>query len=208
MHALDNLFQSYGYTAVFLGIMLESIGLPLPGESLMIGAAIYAATTHKMDIYVLVPLAAAGAISGDQIGFFLGRWIGFRVLARWGRKIGLTEERLGLGRYLFKRYGGWVVFFGRFVAVLRTFAAMLAGALRMPWHTFLLWNALGGITWTTTYGFGAYALGDAAKRVSGPAGITLGVAGAAALVAAFIFIKRNESRLLEAAKQDMRKQPA
>jgi membrane protein DedA with SNARE-associated domain len=203
-HSIDNLLQSYGYAAIFLGVMLEAIGLPLPGESLMIAAAIYAGTTHHLDIRILVPVAAAGAISGDQIGYFAGRWIGFRVLSRWGHKIGLSDERLELGRFLFRRYGGAVVFFGRFVALLRTFAAALAGANRMPWHTFLLWNALGGICWTALYGFGAYALGDAAKRMSGPVGIGLGVVGGAALVAVVIFVRRNERRLMEEAQREMK----
>ena len=174
LEGLQHLLDQYGYGAIFLGIMLESIGLPLPGESLMIVAALYAASTHRLDIFAIVPFAAAGAICGDQIGYFLGRLIGFRLLAHWGRKVGLSDERLELGRFLFRKYGAWVVFFGRFVAFLRTFAALLAGANRMPWHSFLLWNAIGGIGWTTLYGFGAYALGDAAKRLSGPIGIRAG----------------------------------
>jgi membrane protein DedA with SNARE-associated domain len=203
-HELDTLFRDYGYWAIFLGVMLESIGLPLPGESLMIGAAIYAATTHNLDIFTLVPIAAAGAICGDQIGYFVGRWIGYRYLAEWGRKIGLTQDRLDLGRFLFRKYGAEVVFFGRFVALLRTFAALLAGANRMPWHSFLLWNSLGGIAWTSLYGFGAYLLGDAAKRISGPLGIALAVIAGAALLLAFVFVKRNETRLIEEAKAEMR----
>lgn len=203
-HELDTLFHDYGYWAIFLGVMLESVGLPLPGESLMIGAAIYAATTHNLDIFTLVPIAAAGAICGDQIGYFVGRWIGYRYLAEWGRKIGLTQDRLDLGRFLFRKYGAEVVFFGRFVAILRTFAAVLAGANRMAWHSFLQWNALGGVTWTCLYGFGAYLLGDAAKRISGPLGIALAVIGGAALLAAFVFVKRNETRLIEQAKAEMR----
>ena len=207
-HSLTHLLHDYGYAVVFLGIMLESIGLPLPGESLMIGAAIYAGTTHELNIFILVPLAAAGAISGDQIGYFLGRWIGYRVLAHWGRKLGLTEDRLELGRFLFRKYGGGVVFFGRFIAILRTFAALLAGANRMPWHTFLLWNSLGGIAWTGLYGFGAYVLGDAAKRVTGPVGIAMAVVGGAALLAGFLFVKRNERRLIEDARQEMKRTPS
>jgi membrane protein DedA with SNARE-associated domain len=201
--SLEGLIHHYGYAGVALGVMLESIGLPLPGESLMIAAAIYASTTQQVNIFVLVPLAAAGAIAGDQIGYFLGRSIGHKVLVHWGRKIGLSDERLELGQYLFRRYGAEVVFFGRFVAFLRTFAALLAGANTMPWHSFLLWNGLGGICWTCLYGFGAYALGDAAKRISGPVGITLGVIGAAALVVALIFVKRNEKRLLAEARRQM-----
>jgi membrane protein DedA with SNARE-associated domain len=198
---LDTLLKDYGYATVFVGVLLESTGAPLPGESLMIATAIYAATTHKLSILLVVPIAAAGAICGDQIGYGIGRWIGFRVLARWGRHVGLTEERLQIGQYLFRRYGGRVVFLGRFVALLRTFVALLAGANRMPWHRFLLWNALGGVAWTGLYGFGAYALGAAAKQVSGPAGIGLAVVGAGLLVAAFVFVKRNEKQLLEQAKQ-------
>ena len=204
-HALHNLFEQYGYAAIFAGIMLESIGLPLPGESLMIAAALYAATTHQLNILILVPVAAVGAISGDQIGYFVGRWIGFRMLARWGRKVGLSDERLALGRFLFRKYGAAVVFLGRFIAVLRTFAALLAGAHRMPWHSLLLWNALGGIGWTSLYGFGAYLLGDAAKHLSGPIGIVLAVIGASALLAAVVFVKRNESRLMEEARQEMKR---
>jgi membrane protein DedA with SNARE-associated domain len=207
LESLDGLFQQYGYGVIFLGVMLESIGLPLPGESLLIAAAIYAGTTHHLNIFVLTPVAAAGAIIGDQIGYFVGRWIGFRILARWGHKIGLSDERLDLGRFLFRRYGGAVVFFGRFVAILRTFAAVLAGANRMPWHTFLMWNALGGIAWTGLYSVSAYLLGDAAKRISGPVGLVLAVIGGAALVAAFIFVKHNERRLLENARQEMARSP-
>jgi membrane protein DedA with SNARE-associated domain len=202
---LQTMLQDYGYVAVGLGVLLEATGLPLPGESLMIGAAIYAATTHKLDIFILVPVAAAGAIIGDQIGYFIGRWIGFRVLARFGRKIGLSDERLELGRFLFRKYGGRVVFLGRFVAFLRTFVALLGGANRMPWHSFLLWNALGGIGWTSLYGFGAYLLGNAAKQLSGPVGVGLGVVGVAALIAGFLFVKRNETRLLEEARQEMQR---
>jgi membrane protein DedA with SNARE-associated domain len=207
LHALADLIHSYGYAAVFLGILLESIGLPLPGESLMIVAALYAASTHRLDIFALVPVAAAGAICGDQIGYFIGRGIGDPVLSRWGRKIGLTDDRLALGRFLFRRYGGPTVFLGRFVAVLRTFAAVLAGANRMAWHRFLLWNALGGVGWTSLYGFGGYALGDAAKRISGPVGVGLALAGGLALLAAVVFVHRNEQRLIEDARLEMERTP-
>ena len=204
LHPLDRLLEAYGYAAVFVGILLESMGLPLPGESLMIAAALFAASTSQMNIVLLVLAAAAGAICGDQIGYGIGRWVGYPVLVRWGRAVGLSEERLELGRFLFRRYGGGVVFFGRFVAVLRTFAAVLAGANRMPWHRFLLWNSLGGVGWTALYGFGAYGLGDAVKRVHGPVGIGLAVVGGVALIAAVVFVHRNESRLLAEARREMK----
>jgi membrane protein DedA with SNARE-associated domain len=200
---LDDLFHQYGYAVIFLAIMLESIGLPLPGESLLIAAALYAASSHHLNIFVIVPLAAAGAICGDQIGYGIGRWIGNRMLTRWGPKFGLTDQRLELGRFLFRKYGGAVVFLGRFIAFLRTFAALLAGANRMPWHSFLLWNSLGGIGWTSLYGFGAYVLGDAAKHIRGPVGVAVAVIGGAALLAAVIFVNRNESRLIADARREM-----
>jgi membrane protein DedA with SNARE-associated domain len=201
--SLHGLLDQYGYWVIFGGILLESIGLPLPGESLMIAAAVYAATSGRLNIFLIVPLAAVGAICGDQIGYGAGRWIGYRLLGRWGRRVGLSDERMALGQFLFRRYGAWVVFLGRFVAFLRTFAALLAGANRMPWPRFLLWNALGGVGWTALYGFGAYGLGDAAMRLRGPIGIGLGVVGGVALLAAVMFVKRNEKRLLEAARQEM-----
>jgi membrane protein DedA with SNARE-associated domain len=204
--SMDELLHHYGAAGVGLILLLESIGLPLPGESLMIAAAIYAATTHQIDIFVLVPVAALGAIAGDQIGYGLGRWIGYPVLAHWGRRFGISEERLRLGQFLFRRYGGAVVFGGRFIAFMRTFAAILAGANCMPWHTFLLWNGLGGICWTAGYGFGAYLLGDAAKRLSGPIGIALAMVGVATLVAALLFVKRHEKRLLAEAREEMARQ--
>ncbi len=203
LHALEHLLHEYGPAVIFLGIMLESLGLPLPGESLLIAASVYAATTHQVSIFVIVVAAAVGAICGDQIGYVIGRWIGLPALTRWGGRVGLTEERFELGRYLFHHYGGRIVFFGRFVAFLRTFAALLAGANRMEWRTFLVWNGLGGVAWTALYGFGAYLLGDAAKKVSGPVGIALAVVGGIVLIGALVFVKRNEKRLMEAAKRDM-----
>lgn len=203
--ALEALIHQYGYAAIFICVMLESLGLPLPGESLLIAVALYAAHTHRLDIFLVVAWAAAGAICGDQVGYLLGRGIGARVLARWGRKIGLSDERLELGRFLFRKYGGGVVFLGRFVAILRTCVAVLAGANRMPWHSFLIWNALGGIVWTALYGFGAYALGDAAKHIRGSVGIGLAVIAGIALLAAVRFIHRNQARLLAEAEREMRR---
>jgi membrane protein DedA with SNARE-associated domain len=83
-HSLDHLLHEYGYLTIFLGIMLEAVGLPLPGESLMIAAAIYAATGHELNIFILVFAAAVGAIAGEQIGYGIGRWVGLPALKRWG----------------------------------------------------------------------------------------------------------------------------
>ncbi|MEI9986191.1 MAG: DedA family protein [Aliidongia sp.] len=161
---MTELIHEHGVLAIGVLTTLESMGVPAPGESAIIAAALYAAETHQIGILPLIAAAACGAILGDNIGYVIGRQIGYRLIARFGQHIGLTPRRLKLGRYLFERYGSKVVFFGRFVAILRTFTALLAGANHMHWKRFVLYNALGGITWATLYGGGAYLL---AGRSSG-----------------------------------------
>ncbi len=207
LHHLDHLLVHYGYGLVGLVVMLESMGAPLPGESLLIGTALYCATTHKLDIGWVILVAIVGAVMGDNLGYLIGRSLGFRALARWGRHVGLTEERLTLGRYLFRRHGGKVVFFGRFIAVLRTFAALLAGANRMPWPSFLLWNALGGIGWAGGYTMAAYLLGSQVEKISGPIGIGFGIVAVLVIAGVFVFLKRNEKRLTEDALAAAKREP-
>jgi membrane protein DedA with SNARE-associated domain len=193
-HAMQAIHH-YGYGAVALAVGLESIGVPLPGEATLVAAAIYAGTTGRLDIALVIVAAAGGAIVGDNIGFWIGREAGFRLLRRYGPYVRLTPERLRLGHWLFRRHGGKVVFFGRFVSILRTFAALLAGANRMTWPHFLFYNAAGGIVWATLYGLGAFFLGQQLDRIAGPVGIALAAVAVAALAAAFLFLRKNEARL-------------
>jgi len=161
------LLRDHGAIVIGGITMVESIGIPAPGESAVIAGALYAATTHEFGI-------AAGAILGDNIGYLVGRNIGFRLLRRYGRRVGLTYARIKLGRYLFQRHGSKMVFLGRFIAILRTFTAVLAGANRMDWRRFLLANALGGSAWASLYGFGAFLLGQEAPRIMEPLAVILG----------------------------------
>jgi membrane protein DedA with SNARE-associated domain len=207
IETLQHWLHAYGYGVITLVIGLESMGLPLPGESLLIGAAIYASVTGKLAIEWIVLAAIVGAILGDNAGFAIGRAAGPRTLARYGPRLGLTAERQALGRYLFRRHGGKVVFFGRFLAVLRTFAALLAGANGMDWPRFLVWNAAGGIVWCTLYGFGAWALGDAAQRLSTPVGIALGIVTAALALFVVVQLRRHEAAWTQAALQSERAPP-
>ena len=200
---IHDLIARYSYGLIGGVICLESMGIPLPGESLLIATALYAAATGNIAIEWVVMAAAAGAIVGDNLGFIIGRRAGPPVLLRYGPRVGLTAARQRLGQFLFLRHGGKVVFFGRFVAFLRTFAAVLAGANRMPWGRFLLWNALGGIFWTCLYGFGAYLLGNQVHRLVGPFGITMGVIAAGVVVYAVLFVRRHEHRLLIQAEVEM-----
>lgn len=200
---LEHIIQHYGYGAVGIIICLEAMGLPLPGESLLIATAIYAATTHNLAIEWIVLAAAAGAIMGDNFGYLIGQRLGRPALERYGPRIGLTVPRQRLAQYLFFRYGGVVVFFGRFIAFLRVFAALLAGSNRMPWGRFLMWNALGGICWTHLYGIGAYVLGSQIHRLAGPLGLALGAVAVVVLVLFIRFLKQNEHRLIAEAETQM-----
>jgi membrane protein DedA with SNARE-associated domain len=192
---MHDLLVTYGYWALFAVITLESTGLPLPGESALIGAALYAGHTHRFELSLLILAAAAGAILGDNIGYWIGRELGFRLLLRFGHLVGLDERRLRLGQYLFLRHGGKIVFLGRFVALLRTFAALLAGVNRMDWRRFLLCNASGGILWSTLYSAGGFYLGETMREVSAPIRWTgLGLA-VVAVVAGAVFFRRNAARL-------------
>ena len=186
---------TYGYAIVALLIALESMGLPLPGEGALITASVYAGATQRLSLGLIVLAAIAGAVIGDNLGFWLGRRIGSRLLIRYGPLVGITAGRIKLGQYLFALHGGKVVFLGRFVAVLRALAAFLAGVNRMPWSRFFVFNVAGGIVWATLFGVGAYALGHRIHAVAGPVGLTaLGLA-LAGCVWLFRFVRRNEARL-------------
>jgi len=150
---------------------------------------------------LVIAAAAAGAILGDNIGYLAGREGGYRLLRRYGHLVRLDERKLKLGQYLFMTHGGKAVFFGRFVAVLRIWAAFLAGTYRLPWRRFLAYNAAGGVVWATVFGLGGYALGDNVHRVSGPIGIGGAVVGATLLLACVVILRRNEKRLTEEAER-------
>lgn len=203
MEAFEHLVQSHGYWVVGVVICLEAMGLPMPGESLLIAAAIYAATTHQLAIEWIVLAAAVGAIMGDNFGYLIGQRLGRPALERYGPRVGLTVGRQRLGQYLFFKYGGVVVFFGRFIAFLRTFAALLAGANRMRWGRFLMWNALGGIAWTHLYGISAYFLGNQVHRLVGPVGLVIGAVAVGIAVYVVLFLKKHEHRLIAEAEAEM-----
>jgi membrane protein DedA with SNARE-associated domain len=199
MHFADHLLREYGYGAITVALAIECAGLLFPGETIFFGSAVYASTTGHLNIYAIVLAAIGGAIAGNFIGFCIGRIIGARVLVRYGWRIGLTQRRLALGRYLFRRHGGKVIFFSRFVSVLRSFNPLLAGASEMPLRPFVCWTIVGGVAWPLLHGSFAYALGNTASRLSGRLQILLCVAVVAGVVLILRFVKRNEVRLEEIA---------
>lgn len=177
---LAQLLMTYGYWVVLLAVAVESAGFPVPGETMLLTAAVYAGLSGHLSLALVIASAAAGAILGDNAGYLIGRTVGERVLQRLGRSGGRSGRTLVVGRYLFERQGGKAVFFGRFVAVLRIFAALLAGATGMPWPRFALYNATGGVLWACVMGVLGYTLG---ASVIGPLGIA-GLVGASAIVLA------------------------
>ncbi|MGC1850567.1 MAG: DedA family protein [Pseudolabrys sp.] len=192
---LAHLIQTYGYWAIGGIVALESMGFPLPGETVLVAAAIYAGTTHDLEIIFVIVAAATGSVLGNIVGFWIGREGGYRLLLRYGHYVRLTERKFKLGQYLFLRHGGKIVFFSRFVAVLRAVAALLAGANRMNWSRFLLANAASGVVWATLYGVGAYYLGKEAHFLTKYTGLAVAVAAIMLLGGAIILVRRQGARL-------------
>lgn len=205
---IAHLLTAYGYLVVALMVGVEGMGVPLPGEATLIAAAIVAGTTRQLNIGLVIAAAVGGAIAGDNAGFWIGRSLGYGLLRRFGRYIGLTERRIRLGQYLVSRYGGTLVLVGRFIALLRTLAPFIAGANRMTWRRFAAFNAAGGISWATIYGLVAYWLGREAHGIMRRAGALLAVLGIAAIGAVWIFVRRNEERLEAEAERAAANQPA
>jgi membrane protein DedA with SNARE-associated domain len=200
---IDSWLESYGYLVVFLLVMIESIGVPVPGETALVAAALYAGSTHKLNIWGIVAAAAAGAIIGDNIGYGIGRYGGAKLLRRYGHKVHLHEGRLKIGIWLFRRHGGKVVFWGRFVSILRTWAAFLAGANHMEWRRFLFYNAAGGIVWASLYGFVYYVFGATLSRLSTKIDVSIGIASVVVLVAFVVWTRRKEAELQARAEREI-----
>ena len=199
--SLHHLIVHYGYAAVGLIVAIESMGIPAPCETALVVSAIYAASHPDLHIAGVIGAAAVGAILGDNVGYWLGREFGYPLLLRYGRYVGLTETRIKLGQYLFLRHGGMVVFFGRFIAVLRVLAAFLAGVNRMEWRSFLIANASGGILWSLVYGLGAYFFGATLFHAQRPVTIALVIVGVLIVVVAMRYVRAHEAELERRAEQ-------
>jgi membrane protein DedA with SNARE-associated domain len=172
-----------GYPLLFALIAVETMGIPVPGEAALLTAAIIA-SRGDLDIEIVIALAAAAAILGDNIGYLIGRHGGRRLLARPGRFEVQRRRVLQYGEPFFARHGGKAVFFGRWMAWLRIWSAWLAGINRMRWPSFVFWNAAGGIVWAVSVGLVAYYLGEAGDRAIK----TAGVAGGAGVVVSAVVI--------------------
>jgi membrane protein DedA with SNARE-associated domain len=203
MSSVHELLKAYGLWALFLGITLQCSGIPLPGETMLVSAALYAGSTHRLGIGSVMLVAATAATAGGMIGYETGRCIGLRVLMHYGKYVRLDERRLKVGQYLFLRHGGKIVFFGRFVDPLRIFAAVLAGTNRMSRPYFLLMNAFGGICWVLLIGGGAYLFGEQMKRVAGPVNLLLVIVAIGLVVSGVIFFRHHEKELEQRAERSI-----
>jgi membrane protein DedA with SNARE-associated domain len=186
---VDHLVEVAGYPLLFVLVMAESGGAPIPGETALITAGVLA-SRGKLQIEWVIVTAAAAAIVGDNIGYAIGRKGGRWLLERPGRFHRQRLEVLETGEPFFKRHGAKAVFFGRFLLGLRVWASWLAGATRMHWRTFVVWNALGGITWATGIGLLAYFLGNSAGNAIETFGIYGLVAVLVAIVSAIVLHRR------------------
>jgi len=190
--ALIDIPANVGYTLVFVLVAIETMGIPVPAETALIGAALLA-HRGQMDIGTLTILAAIAAILGDNVGFAIGRHFGRRVFLAPGPLLKHRAKVLEHGEPFFAKHGPKAVFLGRWVAGLRIASAWLAGMNKMPWPTFLFWNALGGITWAASISLSIYFLGDLAEHaieVVGP--ISAGIV-VAALVAFWVYRRRRKA---------------
>ena len=172
---MTKLLLDYGLFLLFVLVALESTGIPLPGETALIAASVLASQGHYSIVWVIV-LAAAGAIIGDNAGYWIGRKGGRALLRRIPYLRDYFERILPPAEKFFEKHGAKAVFLGRFVSLLRVTAAWLAGISHMPWWRFLFWNAAGGIIWATAFGIVAYYSGRAAADAINQYGLYAGIA--------------------------------
>jgi membrane protein DedA with SNARE-associated domain len=189
---LVDVASNIGLPALFALIAVESMGVPLPGETALFTAAILA-SNGKLSIEAVIAVAAAAAILGDNVGYLIGRKAGRRLLEAPGPFERHRRAVISYGQPFFDRHGPKAVFLGRFVSGLRITAAWLAGVNRMRWRDFLFWNATGGIVWATAVGILAYAFGHAAEHAIKTAGL-IGLVGAVVVVVAAVVIVRRRHR--------------
>jgi membrane protein DedA with SNARE-associated domain len=194
---VSGLVHHYGLLALFLIVMFESGGVPLPGETALVAAAVFA-SGGQLDIVAVVAVAASAAIVGDNLGYWIGRTGGRTVLERSRLLSSWTEPVLPRAERFFHRHGAKTIFIGRFVAILRVTAAWMAGVSRMQWWRFFAWNAAGGICWAVLVGLVAYFLGQAAADAISHYGLIGGGALVVLTLGGLVVVHLWRRRLVEA----------
>jgi len=198
---MAHLIHVYGLLVVAGVIGLECVGLPFPGETVLIAASVIAGTEHDLNIISVILTAGVASTIGRMIGYVIGREFGYWLLLRYGRYLWITESRIKLGQYLFLRHGGKIILLAQFVPGLRSIAGILAGANRMPWQPFMLANVIGAFLWATLYGAAVYSLGREIEELSGWMVIGFAIVVFVLIVVAALFVRRHEAQLITEAEE-------
>ncbi|HEY6332911.1 MAG TPA: DedA family protein, partial [Blastocatellia bacterium] len=188
-----SLLDRWGYWIIFFGVMLENAGIPVPGETVLLAAGFFASRGH-LSILPVMALAAAGAVVGDNCGYWIGRKLGRGFLVRFGKYVFLTAERLSAMDRFFEKHGSKAVAIARFVTGMRVFTALFAGASKMEWPPFLMFNLIGAVTWSVTISLLGYFFGQSfallERWVSG-IGLGLALSLGTILLAKFIISRKS-----------------
>jgi membrane protein DedA with SNARE-associated domain len=199
--SIAHLVHAYGLLVVAGLIGLECVGLPFPGETVLIVASVIAGTAHDLNIASVILTAAGASIIGRMIGYVIGREYGYWLLLRYGGYLWINESRIKLGQYLFLRHGGKIIVLAQFLPVLRSIAGILAGANRMPWRRFTVANIIGALLWATFYGPIVYSLGREVERLSGWMVVGFAIVVLLFIVVATALVRRNEAQLITEAEE-------
>jgi membrane protein DedA with SNARE-associated domain len=209
MHSVAHLIHAYGLLVVAGFIGLESMCIPLPGETALIVGSVIAGRTHELSILAVILTATGASLIGRMIGYAIGAQFGYWLLLRYGSYVRITEARIKLGQYLFLKHGAAIIIIAQFIPVLRAIAGILAGANRMPWRRFVVASTIGAALWATLFGIGGYSFGRQFARLakswwlfSGPSGwVLFGVAAVILIVGFSAFVGRHEAQLAAKAER-------
>lgn len=197
---MNHLVANYGYAAVVVVLALESFGIPIPGETVLIASGTYAGQTHKLSVWLIWLLAVVAVEVGSTLSFIVGVKGGYPLLRRYGRYIHMREPEIKVGMYVFDRWGAPVVGLGRFVAVLRTYAAFLAGTNRMRVAKFAVWNFAGAVVWCGIWSVLSYYVGNSLKHASKPVDYTVGAIAVVLVVVVIVVVRKQAKRLEQVAE--------
>ncbi len=197
---VQHLVETGGYAVVFVLVLAEALGVPLPGETAVVAAGAYAGATGQLSVWGVFAAAVVAAVAGSMAGYWLGHWGGYRLVRRFGRRVGVGDSQLKVARYLFDRRGVTVVALGRFVAVLRTYVSLLAGTARMAFPRFAAATVAGSVAWAALYAFASYSFGDVLHRVSTVVTVILVAVIVVGTVVAVLVVRRHVGRLEAAAE--------
>jgi membrane protein DedA with SNARE-associated domain len=196
LQELEHLVATYGYLGVLVSITLESFGVPLPAESLLIVAS-WVAAKGQLNIVIVVAVAWFAAVLGDNIGYLIGRLVGHRVIERFGPYVGATPPLVEKFRGLFFRYGPAIIIIARLIEVLRQMNGILAGSMGMPWWRFVVCNMIGAAIWVAIWGYGAYLFGEhmdqiilLVERHKTVSLVLAAAVGLSLLIAGFLYARR------------------